>query len=897
MRTRAILLASLAAAVPVAAQQGSVQVSSSTQIVAASDARRAGQQPFEPDLGFTLHQPALRFGNLFVDLHAVRRDDGARLGTTALGLRDVKLLGMTWSLTGGDSAFAPSLSAYAFTNLFAPQVSFAGGNLSGFSPRASVTFTAGSVTALRNIFGSDPQALGQHVGQFGAKVRPWSRVELFAHASRVRTGDTRAYTSFVDAGSDAGGGVRVRPIPTVELTADAGVSRFERRGSSAREQNVTALAGAKWTLARGWVELNAQRFSPGYFAVVNTPYLDRQGAFAAGELELAAPLRLFGGIEAFRTNLDPQRAATARVSMPRGTTERAFAGARLHVGGRTFLTLRAEQGDRTARQSGRFGTAYDSDSGVSSAEFQTSVRAVSAFARYERRENLDRANGTGTYTQQTASAQVFGSARRLQLFGSAMLIQQARHEGGQTFWQGGGGVQVQMPRRQLWVRAEALVSRADEWGADLDVPHELYTLGLSGQLTVRTAIAFDVMLDRAPQAIGQSGPWLTRSMIRLTHRVPTGAARVPAGSGISPRRRGNGSIFGVVFADWNGNGVRDSGEEPLAGVPFLYADAVAPGAMDHAAPGVPVSSGADGEFAFVNVPQGRARVKLDLTALPVDFDPPEVPVRETEASGKPKEKLAFGLVPLGSITGIVLQDSDNDGASGPADTPLDGAVLVLDDGARSEQTRGGIFRFEAVRAGAHSVTLLPESLPEDTSMAGGPRSDVVLDRAQMKREVSFLVKAEKRREIRKVFPPKTIARVQRPAGPSPIARDTGAVAGRIQATRAGRATRLNARDVLPPHAAAAPARLSAASASSAGAAMGATAWYAIQLAASSDRARAWQLVKALQAVGVEAYISEDVDGLAKVRVGSYRSLVEAREHLSAIKAHAADGFIAKIGAY
>lgn len=892
----AALLAILGAGRTTAAQQGSVQLSSSTQILTASEARRAGQEPFEPDLGITLDQPGVRFGNLFIDLHAVRRGEGVRLGTTALGLRDIKLGGMTWSIIGGDSAFAPSLSSYAFTNLFAPQVTFAGGNLSGFSSRSSVMLTAGRVTALRNIFGSDPQALGQDVAQFAAKTRPGARVELMAHASRVRTGDTGPYTSYVDAGSDAGAGVRVRPTPTLELTADAGLSRFRRRGSRAREQNVTALIGSKWTHHRGWIEMNAQRFSPGYFAVVNTPYLDRQGVFAAGHVEAGSTFRLFGGVEAYRTNLNPEAAAAASATLPRGLTQRAFVGARLHVGGRSFVALRAEQGDRVARPVGRTRTAYDSDTGVTSAEFQTSIRDVSAFARYERRENLDRANGSGTYTQQTASTHVFGHvARRLQLFGSAMLVQQERREGGQTFWQGGGGMQVQVPKRPLWLRAEGLVSRTDEWGLDGDVPHELYTLGLTGQLTPRTSIGVDVILDRAPQLNAQSSPWLTRSMIRLIHRMPTGAARVPSGMGSTTPRRGTASILGVAFADWNGNGLMDAGEEPLGGVPFLYSDAGGGAGAAEGTPGVHVSSGNDGHFAFINVPEGRARVGLDLTALPVDFDPPELSMRDTEARGKPKDKLTFGLVPLGSISGAVRQDSDNDGVSGAADGPVEGAVLVLDDGARSEQTREGQFRFDAVRAGVHTVKLLPESLPEGLSMAGAAQVDLVLDRSQLHREVGFLVKVEKRPEIRKVFPPKVVAKGRAVETPSLTARTANATSPPVSvAPAAGARSEQASRNLARERSGANPARATAASAASLRGAEKVRTWYAIQLAATSDRARAWELVKALQAIGVEAYLSEDADGLAKVRVGSYRSRAEAQRDLARVKP-LASGWIARIG--
>ena len=73
---------------------------------------------------------------------------------------------------------------------------------------------------------------------------------------------------------------------------------------------------------------------------------------------------------------------------------------------------------------------------------------------------------------------------------------------------------------------------------------------------------------------------------------------------------GTGSVLGNVFADWNGNGLPDSGEGTIAAIP------VALGSIAH------VTTSGDGAFAFLNVPTGAQRVSIDLTALPVDFHPP-----------------------------------------------------------------------------------------------------------------------------------------------------------------------------------------------------------------------------------------------------------------------------------
>ncbi|HSL24371.1 MAG TPA: SPOR domain-containing protein [Vicinamibacterales bacterium] len=857
----AAVLVALALARTGYAQQGHVQLAVAAHAVAADAVRRAGQPTLEPDIGLTVYRPTLRAGNLFADIHLTPRDGKAHLGQVAVAVRDVKAAGLTWTLSGGDSSTRPVLGEYGFPNLFAPYVTFVGGSLSGVGPRGSIAAMAGRVTALQNLFGSDPQMLDQRVAELQARVRPTSRLELLGRASRVRTRDVREFAYYVDAGDSVGIGARLRVVPTLELTADGGVSWFERRGSGTRERGPDALVGAQWIVRRGWLQLNAQRFSPGYFAVVNTPFLDRQGAFAAGEYVVWSRLRLFGGFELFETNLDPEAADRALASLPDGETRRGYGGLRVHLGGRTFVTLRAEDGDRAARPTGLTRTAYDSDTGVVSTELQTGSRTVSAFGRYERRENVDNANGQGTYTQHTANAQVFSQmSQRSQIFASAMFLRRADRTGGQTFWHAGGGAQWQLPRRQLWLRGEGLFSLNSDWASDVSIPHQLLTVGLSGQLTLRTTVTFDVSFDRAPQPIANGSPWLTRSMLRLRHTVHTGAARVGGAAAVASRRRGGGTIAGVAYADWNANGLQDAGEEGLAGVSLLY------GAGPGASAGTQVTTGLDGQFAFVDVPLGRATVGLDIAALPVDYDPPPLTRHDTDVSARGGARLAFGLVPLGSISGVVVEDADNDGKPGAADAPVGDAVVVLDGGARSEQTRAGAFRFDAVRPGAHTVELLRESLPEACTIVSSPIAEIEVSRARLHGEAYFLVKFEKRPEIRRTFPAK-----KEPAGPgSPASRAPDASTSRTTPTKpAPVAPKAAAKAAGPAPAQRAPATSVAPDVPR----------YAIQFAALRNRTRARQMAESLRRRGVEAYVLEDVDRLAKVRVGSYESREEAEREL------------------
>ena len=86
--------------------------------------------------------------------------------------------------------------------------------------------------------------------------------------------------------------------------------------------------------------------------------------------------------------------------------------------------------------------------------------------------------------------------------------------------------------------------------------------------------------------------------------------------------------------------------------------------------------------------------------------------------------------------------------------PIDGAIVVLDGGLRSEQARKGRYRFDAVRSGAHRVKLLIESLPDGAAITGDADVPATLSRGALSADVTFVVSVEKRPEIRRVFPPR-----------------------------------------------------------------------------------------------------------------------------------------------
>lgn len=246
---------------------------------------------------------------------------------------------------------------------------------------------------------------------------------------------------------------------------------------------------------------------------------------------------------------------------------------------------------------------------------------------------------------------------------------------------------------------------------------------------------------------------------------------------------------------------------------------------------------------------------LDLGALPIDFDAPAIPRLQVALSGRDTRAVAFGLIPLGSIRGRVLRDMNGNGAADSADPAIDGAVVILDGGKRSERSKLGRYGFDAVQSGEHTVTLLAESLPDGALIAGDPTQVATLGRDRMAIEVPFLVSLGTRAEIRKVFPATTASVPKAPAR-----KDGKPVPGaaRPETSRtpsdppASRVTSL---------------------------ATPAPGTFALQVAAFNDPIRARQMVADLGDKGLPAYLVEpppgDPNAPYRVRVGVYATRIDA----------------------
>ena len=838
------------------AQQGNVVVSGAAQSVIGGT-QPNGENSIEPDFGVSWIQPGVRFGSFQLELRESKRADRFHLGRNYAALRDWKRGPVSWSFEAGDAFFTRALGEYGFSNLTTAAVTFSGGAISARTTRGALHIVGGRATAWRNIFGTDPDTLPQTLGMVRGSYKTSDRLEVLGRISRIRTSSLGEF-SFTIADSDqAGGGVRFSVMPAVQLIADGSFVKYRRLDSNVQVIDGSYLAGASFLLPHGWVQVNTSRFSPGEFPTMNDSMHDRTSTFAAGEYDLWSRATLFGGWETLATNIDPDLTLEPSASLPRNTANRGFGGVRVRLNTQSNVTVRIEDGDRIARPV-HDGLDRESDTGVRSAEWQVLAGPMTTYARVARRQNVDNTSAESSYTQDDLTGQIFFRlSRTTQLFGIATVT---RHEtgtsDGSSYWQLGGGAELQVAQRNLWLRGEANTSRNIDLITRDFIPRHAVNLGLNGQLRPGTGFSLHIAAYRSPQLLSTTGSsWTARSIFRISQNFSTGTSRViPAGMAAAAvnRSRGTGQIVGVVYSDWNGNGIQDPDENVLENIPVRVS------ALST------VTTRRDGEFSFLNVPVGPQQIGLDTAAVPVDFDPPAVSMVDLELDKGATRRVSFGLHPLGTVKGRVIHDANGNGKVDPGEEPIDGAVLVLDAGKRSEQVRRGLYRFDSIRSGDHVVSLLADSLPEGAVISGAAEVPVSLTRNQLTTDLDFLVVIQKRPETRKVFPP-------RGGGvPPPAASARPAPAP----TRAA-PTPAAAPPPRPPSTAVTSQVAEGIIANRGTAAAPSASRFAIQVAAFNDPLRARLMVSELAAAGYPAYVvnpaNGDPDAPYRVRLGGYRS--------------------------
>jgi len=174
------------------------------------------------------------------------------------------------------------------------------------------------------------------------------------------------------------------------------------------------------------------------------------------------------------------------------------------------------------------------------------------------------------------------------------------------------------------------------------------------------------------------------------------------------------SLSGHVYADDNMNGVKDSGETPIAGVKLALLDA------DGNPTGATTTTDASGFYSFTNLKPGTYGVS---ETQPVDYfdgldaagtaggtahNPGDSITGAVLASGTQGLHYDFGEIRPARISGRVYYDLNNNGVFETNETPLAGVTVYLLDAsgnriATTTTSADGSYRFEKLEPGTYGV--------------------------------------------------------------------------------------------------------------------------------------------------------------------------------------------------
>jgi uncharacterized protein (DUF2141 family) len=176
------------------------------------------------------------------------------------------------------------------------------------------------------------------------------------------------------------------------------------------------------------------------------------------------------------------------------------------------------------------------------------------------------------------------------------------------------------------------------------------------------------------------------------------------------------TISGTVFADTNGNGKRDSGENGLAGV-TVYIDSNKSGKYVTGDPKAVTSS--SGAFTFAGLSAGTYVIREEVPAGDTLTTPSAGDFNVTVAAGKSATGYTFGDAPAtGTISGTVFNDSNGDGKQDDGELGLGDYTVFIDLKGTGTYASGdptfvtgqsGAWSFTGLKAGTYRIVVEPYS--------------------------------------------------------------------------------------------------------------------------------------------------------------------------------------------
>jgi tetratricopeptide (TPR) repeat protein len=162
-----------------------------------------------------------------------------------------------------------------------------------------------------------------------------------------------------------------------------------------------------------------------------------------------------------------------------------------------------------------------------------------------------------------------------------------------------------------------------------------------------------------------------------------------------------GTIEGIAFKDLNYDGLRQNDEPAVEGIKIFL--------------GKDRSQITDklGGYRFSRIRARKAYINLDTTTIPAGFVLTTPASQEVKISQSGVVEVNFGLASRTEISGIIFEDTDNNGKFNGKDKGLKGVEIVLEDGTRAKTNETGRYTFGKAKVGIHTLKLDLNSLPSN----------------------------------------------------------------------------------------------------------------------------------------------------------------------------------------
>lgn len=161
-----------------------------------------------------------------------------------------------------------------------------------------------------------------------------------------------------------------------------------------------------------------------------------------------------------------------------------------------------------------------------------------------------------------------------------------------------------------------------------------------------------------------------------------------------------GQVSGLVFADANGNGVRDPEEPGIPGVTLRIGGRSA------------AQTDAVGRVAVDGVPEGQYVVSIDDATVPTEFVPVRSEMEAVVATGGVSE-VTFALVRGGTVRGVAFVDENGDGQLSVGEQGVEGVLVTLQPAGIRTSDSLGAFEFAQLLPGEYAIVVDQASLPQD----------------------------------------------------------------------------------------------------------------------------------------------------------------------------------------